>query len=357
MVVALPQEVLEDIVDNLDSDIRALRTCALTCRALLPRSRKRLHSRFTIRFNTKTKERVKFYTEHPDLIDFVDTLEVYRPNGQNVTHILQNTTFPQVRTLILHELRMWSGVRGIVDSLRTTYSSITSLSLENISFDESNAWLAFVTSFRSLSSLTLRQVNETQRPTNLKATTGINLALLPISPSLQYLSVDCSSGVVALAEFMKQAKVSPPVRTLVINSTNRHNAHEMFLTLFKNTVTRISIAEKWGQFKDSDHALRECHQLREVAVGFQLRDGTVPWVENVLTSLNSPELRELRLKVTSSELLVHLRGKKSSKSLSQIDKALVGLLFRSPGELKVFIDIPKRFPKCMARGILNFRYF
>lgn len=123
-----------------------------------------------------------------------------------------------------------------------------------------------------------------------------------------------------------------------------------------------------------DHALRECHQLREVAVGFQLRDGTVPWVENVLTSLNSPELRELRLKVTSSELLVHLRGKKSSKSLSQIDKALVGLLFRSPGELKVFIDIPvshrrvaslsevttqmqKRFPKCMARGILNFRYF
>ena len=80
--LSLPLEVIEEVIDLFHSNVSVLREFALSCRALLPRSR--YHIFFAIRIQPTQQDvdsLCNIFHANPHLADLVHIVTVYFPHG------------------------------------------------------------------------------------------------------------------------------------------------------------------------------------------------------------------------------------------------------------------------------------
>ncbi|KAK7052290.1 hypothetical protein R3P38DRAFT_2502729 [Favolaschia claudopus] len=97
-VSKLPQELLEEVVDNLDGDYRSLRACALASRSLVPRSR--IHLFRTCRLSARKLIAFRDLLRSPKctFISCIQNIEAYRASSDPNDHYF-NEVAPDLHCL------------------------------------------------------------------------------------------------------------------------------------------------------------------------------------------------------------------------------------------------------------------
>ncbi|RPD68405.1 hypothetical protein L226DRAFT_447118, partial [Lentinus tigrinus ALCF2SS1-7] len=101
----VPLEVAENIIDQLSDDVRTLRSCALTCRGWLPRSRYQLMSSIGIHSADDPASMYNYFRAHPRLTDAVRSVTVTRPPSHRRSPHLDS--FPVLLLSLFPNLRSY----------------------------------------------------------------------------------------------------------------------------------------------------------------------------------------------------------------------------------------------------------
>ncbi|KAI0357885.1 hypothetical protein OH77DRAFT_1398326 [Trametes cingulata] len=140
---AIPQEVIEAIIDALWADQKALRQCALTCRTWLPRARYRLFRRATLR---RTDQ----------LARFSRALQASRESLGLVNELILTAHGPALPSLVSSAFAILAGRLPQLEKLRISVQDDHSVrSAEACRLNISRRTISHITHFRMLTRLEL----------------------------------------------------------------------------------------------------------------------------------------------------------------------------------------------------------
>ncbi|GJE97811.1 hypothetical protein PsYK624_140330 [Phanerochaete sordida] len=156
----LPLELWELIVDHLADDTHALLACALTCSALLSRSRHHLYRRITLLVEEDANNFVQALVNDPRNWGAVHELAVPSQllcarDGNATPHLFQ--MLPNLRTLVLYRLQQHA-YGHLRTCLAPVQHSITAFSLCAAHITSFSLLAALVSSFPRLQHLTLHDI-------------------------------------------------------------------------------------------------------------------------------------------------------------------------------------------------------
>ena len=148
----LPEDVVEQIVNELSNSLPSLKACSLVSRVWRNIARPSLHSRYTFNATTKDVDRLSGYASTPRLIDHVQKLVLNYPGQRSGRqNILTNFeaklqrlgALPNVKNLVLNHVnfvdaerqglysfitKMLPGVRSLTIDSESTFTGVDHLS-------------------------------------------------------------------------------------------------------------------------------------------------------------------------------------------------------------------------------------
>ncbi|CAL1716744.1 unnamed protein product [Somion occarium] len=372
----LPQELIEQIIDELYSDLEALQACSLTASAWLPRSRRHLFNSLSLHPDNYATIEERFSTA--SLSSYIHRLwiscggrnedEVPIPRDEELT-VSVLSCFHKVSQMELHNMR-WDNLRfDVQDYFATRYTSLTIFDLYDVEFQNLDDLLRLVRGFYNVHSLQLRKVwweTETDPPTivpspplhlrelmvyetSSSASFIIGLFGTTHPENLQRIAVDWGDGddLAILDDFVQSA--GPSLRTLEVDLS--WHAPLAPLDLRLNTDLR----DVWldGLLLDEPNS----------PAAFQ-----PTWIPSLLNSITSPCMIEVvfyiflgnldGLKLLDMEQLDRIFSGPRFRNMKVIGFMLVILPhpdWRLPSRSDVQEIIRQRMPRTNARGLLRFR--
>ncbi|OCH92094.1 hypothetical protein OBBRIDRAFT_751999 [Obba rivulosa] len=183
MVPFLPQELVDEAIDYLWDDFRALSSCSLTCRAWLAPARTHLFRAYRLSDDTHCYRLERFLEKHPHLIHYIRTLSVY-PSSANKEDLLWLKRIPaflsqliRIREVGLARVQ-WCHVAS--DAERTqlilmSFGHLRRLTFSDVAFESSGEVRRVLAAAPNLTSLHMYHV-----------TWNAHCALDPISPPRCY---------------------------------------------------------------------------------------------------------------------------------------------------------------------------
>ena len=248
MVPALPQDLIQPIVQHINGDFQTLKACTLTSHRWYLESRKLLHAQLRYWWG---KKHLGFYKKNPQLLNCVKTFYLYSDKHclewehsdlrdvhlPNVTSLhIVNTHFPDAPDLFAY--------------FKQNFPSLTSLSLESVWFSSPNcssptsiSLPSLITSFPLLSTLHLRNVSEVpclnnlnskpqeSEPTDEECIPNGDVAL----SCLRHVELDTSSGSIGFLNFAAQ-------------STHGHDGHRDCDVVTAAPVTFVNVEMSRDQY-------------------------------------------------------------------------------------------------------------
>lgn len=157
----LPQELTDLIIDNLHSDLIALRACTLTCHSWLHRSRRHLHSR--VRIGEYFVDLSRYSAPH--IAQYVRELELYMViSGHTCQRVTTEplwqmiSRFPCVNTLTIRDLELPRLSPKKMAILRGLCKQLRSLTLINVEFQGADQFISFIESCEQLTHLNIPRI-------------------------------------------------------------------------------------------------------------------------------------------------------------------------------------------------------
>ncbi|OCH89217.1 hypothetical protein OBBRIDRAFT_34336 [Obba rivulosa] len=160
-------ELWEHVIDYMHDDVRVLLTCALTCRAWLPRSRCHLYRSVDIYHNATLYRFAETLSNAPHLGNLVEELQIHENRNELKDPF---PLFPEVLSAKLNRLqnivmigatkasRVYFGLYNESFALLPQFTTVTSLTVDRVRFDSVDALGQFISSFPSLSHLRMYNV-------------------------------------------------------------------------------------------------------------------------------------------------------------------------------------------------------
>lgn len=153
----IPQELIDQIIDEVHSDTKTLNACALTCLDWVPRCRQHLHRSLTIgvSFPPHQHTHILFFLKYPHLTYYVRSLNIFSTMDDLGRWPV---SFPEATSLRIMFMS-WDVQRlGARDHLLTQLPSITTLTLAGIEFETFQSFATLLTAFPHLSNLVLSTI-------------------------------------------------------------------------------------------------------------------------------------------------------------------------------------------------------
>lgn len=154
-VTAIPQELLDSVIDHLKDDKASLRACSLSQRAWLNRSWKHLHYHVSIDMLRRVRDPSRYsYGHSPEYVDSLELLHL----GHSVaapSAVPLATRLSHVRNLTI-SFGAWDKLDAAQKrEFLALYPNVEMLKIKGVSYTNCNDFLDFLSAFPHLSHLTL----------------------------------------------------------------------------------------------------------------------------------------------------------------------------------------------------------
>ena len=205
-LAAMPQELLDCVIDHLHDDKASLRACALSHRAWLPQSWRHLHHHVSIDASHPTHKSSRYSFGHS--LEYIQSLELIHLGDA----VVSPSTMPllsqltHVRTLSI-SFGAWDRLSiADKDSLVSAYPNVETLKINGVSFSSPFDLVDFISSFPHLSHLSVMFVCFSKSESALGLDTCPSPHVVPFGSPIRSLRIlECSRGVVdALAMVLGQ---------------------------------------------------------------------------------------------------------------------------------------------------------
>ncbi|CAL1706525.1 unnamed protein product [Somion occarium] len=393
MTVILPQDIVEQIISHVYPNINSLRTCALIANAWYLPSRILLHSRFDFVGTHRSIERLRYYIDHPDLLECVQTLSINVPqpvwrdrwHGHDTVEFsfssLLDAHFPRVST---REIRFFNHGRAenaeILSYFKTCLPFLTSLSIQNSDIP-SHELNSLITSFPRLSSLSIHKVSSESEDSN----GGRIGQAMPIGTlmRLRHLETDMGAGSVFI-KLIENLPVKPPISHVRIYWDGRGSRRNLMLreasftkdvfACTRGTLRSLSIRDhrNKGDIKNSI-GLGDCKQLCRVELGVTFAH-TAHWVQDILSDLIFDSLDEIVIRLRGISVLSNNYVNDIIETYAPLDEFLIAkkrtlgddfpvmkIILRHSHRRHFPLDgileaLGKIFPQCLGSELLEVQY-
>lgn len=153
----IPQELVDQIIDEAHGDIKTLSACALTSLDWVPRCRQHLHKTLTIgvSFPPHHHSHIFFFLKYPDLTHYVRSLNIFSTMDNLGRWPL---SFPDATSLRIMFVSWDVQHLGARDHILTQLPLITTLTLAGVEFENFHSFATLLTAFPLLSDLVLSTI-------------------------------------------------------------------------------------------------------------------------------------------------------------------------------------------------------
>ncbi|KAJ7160577.1 hypothetical protein C8R43DRAFT_1233788 [Mycena crocata] len=386
----LSLELVDRIIDDLSSDLAAVKTCGLVCRRWLPRSRFHLFSEIKLQvgepsshMNQPPNTMQSFWelleTSFFDILPCVRHLTLFYDGEYSLKNddVLRFSLCFQLRSLHIHlpqllssdsmEETLWT-LQYQLEIVGPKFSSLSEFSLDFF-HSSLNALLAILACVPTVEKLRLDGANITEPPDDTNT-----LPQLPAQLHTLDISVGQLGGEVFFAHLLS-LPTQPPIRCLRIDNTSMNLLPGAptagYMQRIGHALLSLEISI-WGDSGTSSHfssdlaiyifihlshtgleqrALQHCTSLRHLCIFSHIWTRSPTYIVDVLSATVSDQLETIRVETANTDVF----------SAAAVDQALAHPRFRSLRSFSLFGDdessitdeVHAAMPLASARGILQ----
>jgi len=322
----LPQELIDQIIDDPSNTLETLCACSRTSSSWLPRSRLNLHNSLRIGLpptSSNFPRQIGFFLDNPEATTYVKELSIEMETDELGRWPL---TFPNTESLKLSHI-IWSRTPPTAQAFLTTQlHSVSSVWLLDVEFDTFKNFTAFLHGFPNLKNLKLTRIRFKQ-------------FLIPphkygqVELKLDNLQLD--SGDIPHYGFMgwlKQQSTAPLVKNLYLKGGRGESSSSGGMRYLREwcSVTGNSVRDLRFEvgsvqtnvvFNEQVASLVHCTELRCLEIkAIIINSSSLRWLPILLSYISSNHIRRITLHL-HFDTLANL----NEEGLARIDDVLFGI--------------------------------